>query len=102
MLNPCNWNHDVISPYQHVVSPCIANCREDSSARRAYLSLGRSQRWWKKETNMVSASTTSGGVASSARIMACGTEALALISREIIDTKGFSMPPHPSVRPDLP
>ena len=102
ILTPCSWNHDVISAYQHVVSPCKASCLEDSRASRVYLCLGRSHKLCIKDTDLVSASTTMGGAASSTRIISCGTEALALIIREIIETKGLSIHLHPSVLPDLP
>ena len=73
------------------MSPCGANGQDDSRARHAYLPLGRSQILCMKETDLVSASMTNGGAASSARIISCGTDALALIIREIIETRGFSI-----------
>ena len=91
MLKPCLWNQEVICAYQHDVSPCIANCLEDSRANLVYLSPGVSHRLCKKDSDLVIASISIGGAASSARIIACGTEDLALIIREIIDTKGLSM-----------
>ena len=51
------------------------------------------------EIDLAKASVTRFEAASSARIISCGTDALALIIREIMETKGFSIHFHCSERP---
>ena len=53
----------------------------------------------KKQTVLVSASTSTGGVPISALMMSCGTDFLALIIRDIIETRGLSRGRHPFVLP---
>ena len=83
-----------------IVPPCEASWRNDFRAKRVYPFLGRFHILCMKEIDLVSASMINGGAASSARMISCGTDALALIKREIIAIKGLSIHLHCSVLPE--
>ena len=82
------------------VSPCEASWRDDSRAKRVYLHQGNFHILCMKEIDMVHASIINGGATSCARMISCGTDALALIIREIIAIKGLSIHLHCSVLPE--
>ena len=74
------------------LNPCI------QTPASKIVTCGSSHKLCKKDTDLVSASTTIGGVAISALMMSWGTEALTLINLEIMEISALSMPRRPSVR----